>query len=241
MWFEVHLAPFAGEIILCKMAWFVKKWKISFDDPFLCDSGGIQILLQQFPKSLQDKEMVGSAILNKHLSWNNLTNHRALLAQPVSKSIFQNHKLEVLGLIEYGLRLEFLIRTLFPLWKGCENVVNTTTHSIESSHNWHYSRNLSIVLTDSLSRVQPILLVKKAHGHHHDELIYKWLKEGKHHPLLLGFSCNIQRFDVLENQSKQGCKFLFSFVDGVPMWQHQANKALQYQVEDSTKVKVNYL
>ena len=75
--------------------------------------------------------MVGSAILNKHLSWNNLTNHRALLAQPVSKSIFQNHKLEVLGLIEYGLRLESLIRTLLTLWKGCENVANED-HSLYS-------------------------------------------------------------------------------------------------------------
>ena len=129
------MAPFAGEIIPRKMARFVKKWKISFDDPFLYDSGGTQILLQQFPKSLQDKEMVGSAILNKHLSLNNLIIHRALSAQPVSKSIFQNHKLEVLGLIEYGLRLEPLIRIYSHCGKVARMLSNMTPHSIESSHN----------------------------------------------------------------------------------------------------------
>ena len=95
--------------------------QLTFDDPFLGDSDGIQILQRQFPKFLLDKEMVGFAILNKHLSWNNLTSHRALLAQPVSKNIFQNHKLEILGLTEYGLRLEPLIRNLLTLRKGCVN------------------------------------------------------------------------------------------------------------------------
>ena len=72
-------------------------------------------------EELLDKEKVDSAILNKHLSWNNLTSHRAPLAQPVSKNICQNHKLEILGLTEYGLRLEPLIRNLLTLRKGCVN------------------------------------------------------------------------------------------------------------------------